>query len=826
MVPDELAIATIRQTWPYNADYLDELQERLTVANPIPLVPFVGAGLSMPMGFPSWSGFLQRLADECGTSDEVQTLLANSKYEEAAETVEQALSAVVFDRRLAETFGRRRSTACVLQGAVLAIPALAAGAVVTTNFDHILERVFEESGSKFERIVWGSQVSSIRSAIDVNKPFLLKIHGDAEERSARVLTKGEYDTQYRAGDPSGLRPQLERIFQSRTLLFSGCSLVSDRTMAVLFELNKQVPGHQHFAILEKPTSESNLFEKQRWLGERSILPVWYPAGQHGLIQPLLRWIANLKPSARGQGSKRKTKTSPPPFNSDRRLFSISKSNHRVPYIALVDPKEGLSHRKVRIARRMAPFELDGPINDVKLKQRFENRASCRLERHDYRSENDSLLLTFSRTTYSDYLKSAVYLDKPFPEDFSRTYRDFLVSNLKEQEIGAFPLSNITGTGLFIVTKDDEVVISCHSPRSHVYPNYLTFSASGTMSWGVQPNPFLEVARKAFTELGHQVGIDNLELAGLGIDAHKLYVEVLFTEHSEATAKEILDIAHSVRKNVTAPSNVFTVPLKLDRLVPRLIQEKWEPAAEAALLLLCARTFTDEEISSAINKERERWQREMTEEWNRRGRKPGMLPVMSDRYLPDPSSPPSVGDLESLNIASEEYIKAALKFMGSDIEGQEILEIGCGNGRMTRVLAERASHVTAIESCDEMLQEARRAIGPLAHKVEIIKCFAQDYSSPFSKHKVCITSLVLIHNVTEVYFRSLVNVIAENCEVAFVFEDVTQGRTTSRYTRLRTEDDLRDAFEQAGMTVEKHQEYFLYKDRIVFLKLRRGALRKS
>ena len=301
MVPIDEALRKIREAWPSNGDYLDDLKDRLTGAHPIPLVPFVGAGLSMPMGFPSWRYFLEGLAGECGKSGEVAALLAEGKYEEAAETVEQALGPTIFHRRLAHTFGARPSNQCELKGAVLALPDLAGGAVVTTNFDRILERVFAEASSPFEHVAWGSQVDSMRQAMAENKPFLLKIHGDGEERSGRVLTKSEYDRHYAPGDPDGLRAQLGRVFQGRTLLFLGCSLGADRTMDVLAGVLRQASGLEHFAILEKPASDDQFFAKQRRLGERGILPIWYPAGRHELIEPLLHWIASLEPSVRVPG---------------------------------------------------------------------------------------------------------------------------------------------------------------------------------------------------------------------------------------------------------------------------------------------------------------------------------------------------------------------------------------------------------------------------------------------------------------------------------------------------------------------------------------------
>lgn len=50
---DDEALQQIRWTSPSNGAFLDDLKDRLTAAHPIPLLPFVGAGLSMPMELPS-----------------------------------------------------------------------------------------------------------------------------------------------------------------------------------------------------------------------------------------------------------------------------------------------------------------------------------------------------------------------------------------------------------------------------------------------------------------------------------------------------------------------------------------------------------------------------------------------------------------------------------------------------------------------------------------------------------------------------------------------------------------------------------------------------
>jgi 2-polyprenyl-3-methyl-5-hydroxy-6-metoxy-1,4-benzoquinol methylase len=42
----------------------------------------------------------------------------------------------------------------------------------------------------------------------------------------------------------------------------------------------------------------------------------------------------------------------------------------------------------------------------------------------------------------------------------------------------------------------------------------------------------------------------------------------------------------------------------------------------------------------------------------------------------------------------------------DVEGREVLEIGCGDGRLTRWYADRAAHVTAVDPFEESIARAQ------------------------------------------------------------------------------------------------------------------------
>jgi 2-polyprenyl-3-methyl-5-hydroxy-6-metoxy-1,4-benzoquinol methylase len=45
----------------------------------------------------------------------------------------------------------------------------------------------------------------------------------------------------------------------------------------------------------------------------------------------------------------------------------------------------------------------------------------------------------------------------------------------------------------------------------------------------------------------------------------------------------------------------------------------------------------------------------------------------------------------------------------ELEGREVLEIGCGDGRLTWRYADRAAHVTAIEPFQDSIERANRRL---------------------------------------------------------------------------------------------------------------------
>jgi hypothetical protein len=262
--------------------------------SPLGIVPFIGAGISIPLGFPGWRSFLLAQAKRVGLENSAQELLDLGKYEEAAEALLSALKDQAFNDAIEDCFGDHVINRGSLTGPVLLIPRLATGPVITTNFDHALERAFEEAGQPFERVVWGAKADIIAKALTQNKRLLLKLHGDVDDRTERILTASEYGKHYSKSRP--LYQLLKRIFSIRPVLFLGCSLSSDRIVNVLTSIARDSALASHYAIVEAPANEDHLRERARFLSEHRIRPLWYPQGRHDLIVTLLGQLVQQRSS--------------------------------------------------------------------------------------------------------------------------------------------------------------------------------------------------------------------------------------------------------------------------------------------------------------------------------------------------------------------------------------------------------------------------------------------------------------------------------------------------------------------------------------------------
>lgn len=301
-----------------NAANLRRLVEQLRT--PMRVIPFVGAGLSIPYGMPGWCPFLLKLAQGAGLETEIARHLQEERYEEAAADLLAGMGPRAFQDELCDTFGDARITGRDSPAAAALLPHLSDGPVLTTNFDHVLETVFARAGKPFRHTVWGAKADLVVQAFHQDLPFLLKLHGDVADSTDRILTLEEYDAHYgrvrdRGVDFTLILPKLLRLMLSgRPLLFLGCSLAQDRTMAVLHSVVADLPAIAHYAVVERPDDPAAFHRKARCLSEHGIRPVWYAAGRHEQVGAILQYLIAQAPLRA---------TNPPPTGGNRPLVGAA-----------------------------------------------------------------------------------------------------------------------------------------------------------------------------------------------------------------------------------------------------------------------------------------------------------------------------------------------------------------------------------------------------------------------------------------------------------------------------------------------------------------------
>jgi len=257
--------------------------------SPLGVIPFFGAGISGPLKYRQWGVFLRGVANEqlAGADrSAVEEAVAAWDYLRAAGLLAKSLGDEEFQQVIAEEFSDDRlRDANLTSGMFGYLPLVTAGPVITTNFDRVIEHVFEKAGRRFDIRVDGANPDEVIPAIQQNLSVLWKIHGDYRDRRNRVFSDEEYSRHY-----TELPNLLLIALLNRPALFIGCSLDKDRTTEVLASIHSQHPATSHYAFMQIPDADEKFEERVRALRNMGVRPIWYPEGEH---QEIENYLADL-----------------------------------------------------------------------------------------------------------------------------------------------------------------------------------------------------------------------------------------------------------------------------------------------------------------------------------------------------------------------------------------------------------------------------------------------------------------------------------------------------------------------------------------------------
>jgi hypothetical protein len=202
---------------------------------------FIGAGVSVGAGYPSWKDLLQEIGDELGVrSNDVFDLAALAQWSIRKSAGKTRILQVIRDN-----VGIEKPIPIPLE----VIARLPIRNIWTTNYDRLIERAFGAIGRPID-VVSASKDLAIRSRPGAAR--LYKMHGSVEHLNDIVISTDDYEL-YK-GTRGAFLPLLQAHMTSFSMLFIGLSLTDPNVRHVLSLIRESfhTSPPEHFAIVRPP----------------------------------------------------------------------------------------------------------------------------------------------------------------------------------------------------------------------------------------------------------------------------------------------------------------------------------------------------------------------------------------------------------------------------------------------------------------------------------------------------------------------------------------------------------------------------------------------
>lgn len=230
------------------------------------LVPFLGAGVSVSAGAPTWADLIELLAEDRGLSaTERKSILQPDRdpLDQAAylrmlfDQGDEADAARAFQEAIAAAVRRDRYG---LAPALLA--SLDSEQAITLNYDELFELASADAGRP-RRIIPGGASDSER--------WLLKLHGTVSDPSTIVLTREDY-LGFNA-DRAALSALVKATLMTRHLLFVGFGMRDDHFHEIVHDVRRAVGTQSSGLTATALTLRDDPLHQALWSKHLETVPI-------------------------------------------------------------------------------------------------------------------------------------------------------------------------------------------------------------------------------------------------------------------------------------------------------------------------------------------------------------------------------------------------------------------------------------------------------------------------------------------------------------------------------------------------------------------------
>jgi SIR2-like domain len=250
---------------------------------------FVGAGVSMAVGLPSWRTLADRLLKELDLEADVIERL-NDSYQMLAEFYRLKQGGMGPLRSWLDRNWKVASDRVAESQLHKLIVELDFPAIYTTNYDRNLETAFEVHKKPYAKIANAKQIADAPEGVT----HIIKYHGDFDDDSSLVITETDFLNRLSFDSPLDIKFRADAL--GRTILFIGYS-VSDPNIRLLLHSIWQTwerSGHEGYrprSFVFMPSSNP--------LQEAALLEHWgisllTPEGGASVDDALVAFLSDIK----------------------------------------------------------------------------------------------------------------------------------------------------------------------------------------------------------------------------------------------------------------------------------------------------------------------------------------------------------------------------------------------------------------------------------------------------------------------------------------------------------------------------------------------------